>query len=124
MYKRILYPIKFEEFSLDLLSCVLSFKDAGTREVVLLYVIDVEKLPMDRYEGYSPEEVERITGIAERKMEAAGFKDVLGEEEDVVYEMPVDPDLLRFLARFPLEQQRYLLGLLKGMEHEAAVEVA
>jgi transcriptional regulator with XRE-family HTH domain len=57
-------------------------------------------------------------------LEAAGFKDVLGEEEDVVYEMPVDPDLLRFLARFPLEQQRYLLGLLKGMEHEAAVEVA
>ncbi len=57
-------------------------------------------------------------------LEAAGFRDALGAGEDVAYEMPVDPNLLRFLARFPLEQQRYLLGLLKGMEHGAPVEVA
>lgn len=56
-------------------------------------------------------------------LEAAGFKEALGAGQDVVYEMPVDPGLLRFLARFPLEQQRYLLCLLKGMERGAAVEV-
>ncbi len=57
-------------------------------------------------------------------LEAAGFRDALGAETGAAYEMPVDPDLLQFLARFPLEQQRYLLGLLKGMEHGTAVEVA
>jgi hypothetical protein len=36
MYKKILYPIKFEEFSLDLLSCILNFKKAGMEEIVLL----------------------------------------------------------------------------------------
>lgn len=29
MYKKILYPIKFEEFSLDVLSCILNFKKAS-----------------------------------------------------------------------------------------------
>ncbi len=56
-------------------------------------------------------------------LEAAGFRDVLGSGDDVEYEMPVDPDLLRFLTRLPMKQQRYLLSLLKGMEREPAVEV-
>ena len=68
MYKKILYPIKFEEFSLDLLSCILNFKKAGTEEIVLLHVIDVSKLPMDKYEGYSPEDVKRFSEIADLKM--------------------------------------------------------
>ena len=56
-------------------------------------------------------------------LEAAGYRDVLGAAPNVEYETPVDPDLLRFLARLPLEQQRYLLRFLQGMEREAAVEV-
>ncbi|OFW64779.1 MAG: hypothetical protein A2Y74_04885 [Actinobacteria bacterium RBG_13_63_9] len=56
-------------------------------------------------------------------LEAAGLTDVLGAEQDAAYETPVDPDLLRFLARFSLKQQRYLLGLLRGMERQPAVEV-
>lgn len=71
MYRKILYPIKFEEFSLDVLSCALNFKKAGTEEVVLLHVIDVARLPMDKYEGYHPDDVKRLTEIADLKMEEA-----------------------------------------------------
>lgn len=67
MYKKILYPIKFEEFSLDVLSCILNFKKAGTKEIILLHIIDVAKLPMDKYEGYSPEDVKRFSEIADVK---------------------------------------------------------
>ena len=69
--KKILYPIKFEEFSLAVLSCILNFKKAGTEEIVLLHVIDVAKLPMDKYEGYHPDAVKRLTGIADLKMAEA-----------------------------------------------------
>lgn len=71
MYKKILYPIKFEEFSLDVLSCILNFKKAGTEEIVLLHVIDVAKLPMDKYEGYHSDDVKRLTEIANLKMDEA-----------------------------------------------------
>ncbi len=56
-------------------------------------------------------------------LEAAGYRDVLGEKPDMEYETPVDPELLRFLARLPVEQQRYLLRFLRGMEREPAVKV-
>ena len=56
-------------------------------------------------------------------LEAAGYSDSLGDEPVAEFETPVDPDLLRFLARLSLEQQRYLLRFLRGMEHEATVEV-
>ncbi len=56
-------------------------------------------------------------------LEAAGYRDVLGAGPDTEYETPVDPDLLRFLARLPVEQQGYLLRFLQGMEREPAVKV-
>ncbi|MFN3480675.1 MAG: universal stress protein [Thermodesulfovibrionales bacterium] len=71
MYKKILYPIKFEEFSLDLLRCILDFKSVGTEEIVFVHVIDVSKLPMDKYEGYSTRDVESLKAIAEEKMKEA-----------------------------------------------------
>ena len=71
MYKKILYPIKFEEFSLNILSCVANFKKTGTTEIILLHVIDVSKLPMDKYEGYSEADVKRWTEIANIKMAEA-----------------------------------------------------
>ncbi len=71
MYKKILYPIKFEEFSLDVLSCILNFKKAGTKEIVLLHVIDVGKLPMDKYQGYNPDDVTKLEEIADIKMNDA-----------------------------------------------------
>ncbi|MCL4457932.1 MAG: universal stress protein [Nitrospirae bacterium] len=71
MYKKILYPIKFEEFSLDVLSCVLHFKKVGVKEIILLHVIDVARLPMDKYEGYNSDDVKRLTEIASLKMDEA-----------------------------------------------------
>ncbi len=56
-------------------------------------------------------------------LEAAGYTEVLSATPETEYETPVDPDLLRFLARLPLEQQRYLLRFLEGMEREPAVGV-
>ena len=75
MFKKLLYPIRFEALSpdmpssLEVLSCVLNFKKAGTEEIVLLHVIDVAKLPMDKYEGYSIQDVKRLTEIADVKMD-------------------------------------------------------
>jgi len=57
-------------------------------------------------------------------LEAAGYSDILGSGGDGDFETPVDPDLLRFLARLSLEQQRYLLRFLQGMEQGTPVEVA
>ena len=71
MYKKILFPIKFEEFSLDVLACILNFKKAGMEEVVLLHVVDVSKLPMDKFEGYHPDDIKRFTALAEAKMAEA-----------------------------------------------------
>ncbi len=50
-------------------------------------------------------------------MQAAGYGDGVGEANGgPEYEVTVDPDLLRFLAVLPQEQQTHLLELLKGME--------
>lgn len=56
-------------------------------------------------------------------LEAAGYRDILGGGADADFETPVDPDLLRFLARLSPEQQQYLLRFLQGMEREAPVGV-
>jgi transcriptional regulator with XRE-family HTH domain len=52
-------------------------------------------------------------------MQAAGYDDLVdgtGEE----YEVSVDPELLRFLTRFPREQQAHLLRLLEGLNGRRA----
>jgi transcriptional regulator with XRE-family HTH domain len=56
-------------------------------------------------------------------LEAAGYRDILGNGGDTNFETLVDPDLLRFLARLSPEQQRYLLCFLQGIGREAPVEV-
>jgi transcriptional regulator with XRE-family HTH domain len=48
-------------------------------------------------------------------MQAAGYDDLVsGSSEE--YEVSVDPELLRFLTRFPREQQAHLLRLLEGLD--------
>lgn len=54
-------------------------------------------------------------------LEAAGYKHGLGANGGE-FETPVDPDLLRFLSRIPIAQQRDLLSFLRGIEGET-VEV-
>ncbi len=50
-------------------------------------------------------------------MQAAGYTHVANGSEEQEYEVTVDPELLRFLARFPREQQQHLLRLLEGLDH-------
>ncbi len=50
-------------------------------------------------------------------MQAAGYAGEAGDANATPqYEITVDPDLLRFLASLPREQQTHLLELLKGIE--------
>ena len=50
-------------------------------------------------------------------MQAAGYPEAAeGANGDSEYEMEVDPELLRFLARIPRDQQSHLLRLLQGIE--------
>jgi nucleotide-binding universal stress UspA family protein len=44
MFRRILFPTKFEEFSLQILKSICCLKAAGLEDVILLHVIDVDKL--------------------------------------------------------------------------------
>jgi len=56
-------------------------------------------------------------------MQAAGYDDLVngsGEE----YEVSVDPELLRFLTRFPREQQAHLLRLLEGLDGRRTAQPA
>lgn len=55
-------------------------------------------------------------------LEAAGYAEILPHHE-VDFVPSVDPDLLRFLAKMSLEQQRSLLRFLQGLGHSSAVEV-
>ena len=54
-------------------------------------------------------------------MQAAGYEDAgSSEDETDEYEVTVDPDLLRFLADFPREQQRHLLKVMQAIQGKAA----
>jgi nucleotide-binding universal stress UspA family protein len=43
MFRRILFPTKFEEFSLEILKSISCLKSGGLEEAVLLHVIDIDK---------------------------------------------------------------------------------
>lgn len=55
-------------------------------------------------------------------MQAAGYDSGNGSDDE--YAVTVDPELLRFLARFPQEQQTYLLRVLKGLDSGTGKEEA
>ena len=52
-------------------------------------------------------------------MDAAGY-DSGANGSGSEFSVTVDPELLRFLARFPRQQQTYLLGLLKSLDRQQA----
>jgi nucleotide-binding universal stress UspA family protein len=51
MYKKLLYLTEFEEFYLDVLSCVLKFKKVGAEEIIIVHVLYATELPKI-HEGY------------------------------------------------------------------------
>ncbi len=55
-------------------------------------------------------------------MQAAGYPEAEGQGNGSdEFEMTVDPDLLRFLARIPRQQQGHLLRFLEAMGRKTAV---
>jgi transcriptional regulator with XRE-family HTH domain len=54
-------------------------------------------------------------------MQAAGYEDAgSSEDETDEYEVTVDPDLLRFLADFPREQQMHFLKVMQAIQGKTA----
>lgn len=52
-------------------------------------------------------------------MQAAGYNNLAGAGSPEEYEVTVDPELLRFLAEIPHEQQMHILHLLEGLDQRA-----
>lgn len=78
MFKKILYPTAFEEFSRDVLRCVANFKNLGTEEIVLLHVIYASQLPQV-HEGYVLRPADALRHSVNAKMdEAAGIVEAAG----------------------------------------------
>lgn len=72
MLKRILFPTKFEEFSLAILKSIIPLKEAGMEEIILLHVIDPDGLYTEKETGlpFNPDLIrkaamEQFTSYAE-----------------------------------------------------------
>jgi nucleotide-binding universal stress UspA family protein len=68
MFKKILYPTKFEEFSLPVLKSLTCLKAIGLEEVVIVNVIETENLLIIRDSGL-PLDLDRIRDYAQRQMD-------------------------------------------------------
>ncbi len=55
-------------------------------------------------------------------MQAAGYNHMANGEAPEEYEVTVDPELLRFLAQIPHDQQMHLLRLLEGLDQRQPSE--
>jgi nucleotide-binding universal stress UspA family protein len=67
MFKKILYPTKFEEFALPILKNLGCLKAGGLEEVIIVNVIETESLLIIRDSGL-PLDFDRIRDSAQRKM--------------------------------------------------------
>ena len=67
--RKILFATRFRELSFDALSTLLELKEAGLEEIVLLHVIEREKVGFVPYGGYLKEEEERLREIARLRFE-------------------------------------------------------
>ena|SRR5438445_8447479 len=54
-------------------------------------------------------------------MQAAGYNHIANGETPQEYEVTVDPELLRFLAQIPRDQQMHLLRLLEGLDQRQQI---
>jgi nucleotide-binding universal stress UspA family protein len=68
MFKKILYPTKFEEFALPILKNLACLKAGGLEEIIILNVIETESLRIIRDSGL-PLDFDRIRDYAQRKMD-------------------------------------------------------
>ncbi len=68
MFSKILYPTKFDEFSLPILKSLVCLKSAGLKEIVLLYVIDEDAIYFAK-ESELPVDIEKIKDSVNKKMQ-------------------------------------------------------
>lgn len=66
MFERILYPTDFGEYAWPNLACVLQSLPT-CQEVILVHVVDVEKLQHNLLPGYLAEDEGRIRALAEQR---------------------------------------------------------
>ncbi|PIV43870.1 MAG: hypothetical protein COS27_03705, partial [Nitrospirae bacterium CG02_land_8_20_14_3_00_41_53] len=69
MFKKILYPTKFEEFALPILKSLVCLKAGGLEEVIIVDVIETESLLIIRDSGL-PLDLDRIRDYAQRQIDA------------------------------------------------------
>ena len=80
MIERILLPTDFSHVSMKVVNCVKDLKDVGVREVVLLHVLDLNKILSPAsgidlpavIESYEKESMEKLKEIG-KKLEESGF---------------------------------------------------
>jgi len=70
MFKKILYCTAFEEFYLDVLTCLLEFKEYGTEEIIVAHVISSPLFPKV-HEGYFQKVEEMLRNLFNAKMAEA-----------------------------------------------------
>jgi nucleotide-binding universal stress UspA family protein len=68
MFERILYPTDFGEYAWPNLACVLQSLPT-CQEVILVHVVDVEKLQHNLLPGYLAEDEARIRALAEQRFD-------------------------------------------------------
>lgn len=64
MIKKLLYATNFKESTFNVIETLLDLKSVGLKEVVLLHVIEREKVAFVPYGGYLKDEEERLRKIA------------------------------------------------------------
>jgi len=69
MFKKILYPTKFEEFALPILKSLTCLKAGGLEEIVMLNVIETKSLLILRDSGF-PVDFDRIQDSAQKEMDS------------------------------------------------------
>jgi nucleotide-binding universal stress UspA family protein len=96
MFKKILYPTKFEEFALPILKTLTCLKADGLEEVIIVNVIETESLQIIRDSGF-PLDFDRIRASAQKKMD--GFAEYLKTEgiavKTKIAEGPLVPEILK-----------------------------
>ena len=106
MFKKILYPTKFEEFALPILKNLTCLKAGGLEEIVMLNVIETESLLILRESGF-PVDFDRFRDSAQKEMDS--FAEYLKAEGIVVKTKIVKGSLLPEILKAAVEENVSLI---------------
>jgi len=106
MFKKILYPTKFEEFALPILKNLMCLKAGGLEEIVMLNVIETESLLILRESGF-PVDFDRFRDSAQKEMDS--FAEYLKAEGIVVKTKIVKGSLLPEILKAAVEENVSLI---------------